>query len=720
MHEEGANQEFGSEGVGAGALWRTIRSDKDLLAAIWDFYARNPNVIGCGDILTITGGKSAARAGMIAASLVGLAIEDGERAMQRIVIVVPPSHDVAEANGWFWKNFEQCFEVLARRPLEADEAGWFRKRLIVQAAADSRHASLLALMAEQAERTALIVIEAAGYRDDAIAPFIAEAAETPLMHEDVWAPQVHALAAAAMPIARERRLYVALDANENSPIRPELGDLLLSIDAFGVMGSTADESAETILTRRVDDWDRWIALGQVGRALTDVNALPPVIDVEKPFLRVQLLHKAGLRLEALTLIRSEFLARDDLEPSVCVRLGRIAKDAGAARLAGELIAPCIDALESREDLESALGTLEHLDEALATRVAARLEDHFPKADGVYRYRRQQLLRARDYAGVAALLRDTDPARADFYDHLAEAFAVTGVPDYVDLIHSSETAEMSDGYRLASIEDALARGLIMHAFDLVGDIPNVPAQANRWEALALQVLERAFLQAAPNGEPPIGIDATEVLLGKLIERLANDPMNADLRIGIIDILKPEVAGTMGLAVIAKHVLDLAIQPIAIDEGAKGGSANMEWMMAHKPFLHGALNWLQAEQPIIIGKLALPAELLTENPDEAVSALSSYIEQAPISDDSDIHSVQLYLALAAAIAPHAADPDIDLRLYRLAAGKIASSSFAQTGRDLVEVAIQAGTATPRRRRLAWFAVADTYHRTRDYLTGLVALA
>ena len=53
-------------------------------------------------------------------------------------------------------------------------------------------------------------------------------------------------------------------------------------------------------------------------------------------------------------------------------------------------------------------------------------------------------------------------------------------------------------------------------------------------------------------------------------------------------------------IAKHVLDLAGRPVAVDKGAKEGSANMEWMMAHKPFLHRALNWLQAEQPIIIGK------------------------------------------------------------------------------------------------------------------------
>ena len=720
MHGKKENQELDKEGNIGAPPERRISNPKELLVAISDFYARNPHVIGGGDILTITGGKPANRAGMVAASLAGLAIEGGERVVQRILIVIPPGDDVAEADRSAWESFGKSFEMLARRPLEANEAAWFRDRLIVQTAADGRHASLLALMAEQPERTAIIVIEAAGYRDDAIAAFVAEGAKTPLIPEDVWAPQVHGFAVAAAPIAQERHLYVALDVNENSPIRPTLGDLILSVDGFGVMGSTADESAETILAKRVDAWDRWIAIGQVGRALADVEALPPVIDPQKAFLRVQLLHKAGLRLEALALIRSEFLARDNLDPSTRVRLGRIAEDAGAAQLAAELIAPCIDMLESREDLESALGTLENRDDGLAARIAIRLEARFPKAEGVRRHRRQQLLRARDHAGLADFLRESDAARADFHARLAEAFAGADVPDYVGLIQSGGSPEISDGYRLASIVDALARGLIWHAFDLVGDIPRGPAQAERWEGLAIEVLESSFLQAGPDGEPAAGIEAIEALLGKLIERLAGEPMNARLRSGIVGLLKPDVAGTTGLALIAKLVLDLAGRPITVDNGAKESSVNAGWMMEHKPFLHRALNWLQVEQPIIIGKLALPAELLTESPDEAISALSSYIERAPISDDSDIHSVQLYLALAAAIAPHSADPDIDLRLYRLAAGKIASSGFAQIGRDLVEAAVQAGTATPRRRRLAWFAVADTYHRTRDHLTGLVALA
>ena len=699
---------------------RTITNDGEMLAALAEFYFRNLNVIGTGDILALGDGDISVRAGMVIAVLAGIAFEDGERAIQQYLVVIPTGADEAKANDTVWRMFERGFAKFAGRRLTDEENSWFRGHLAIVAATDARHGSLIELVRAQPPRTAIIVTDAGAYRDDGVAPFVPEGAQTPLIPEDVWAPQVHALAMAAEVLAEERDLYVALDVNQLTPIRPELEKLLRSVARFGVVGSSADQRAETIISRRVDEWDRWIAAGHVGRALSDVDALPPVANSQKAFLKLQLMHKAGLRLEALALIRSEFLTRDSLDASTRVRLGRIAETAGAARLAAELIEPCIEELESREDLESALGTFEDRDVALADRIAARLESRFPQAEGVRRHRRQQLLRARDYAGLADALRPDDPIRATFYDRLAGAFAGSGIPDYPGLINGAADASDSEAFRMASAQDALSRGLSMHAFDLVRAPTKLPAQNARWEWLAMEVLERGFLEAGPGGMPAAGTDATQELFGHLIERLAGDPMNSSLRSGLVDLLKPEVAGSTGIALAAAHVLDLASRPVAVAKGTPLGSAGMEWMLDHRPFMHRALNWLESEQPIIVGRLALPEALLTEDPNDAIGAIASYLERSPVANDSDVRGLQIYLALAAAIAPHASDPDIDLRLYRLASGKIASDGFAQHARDLVELAIQNGTGTSRRRRLAWFAVADVYHRTQDHLAGLVALA
>ena len=83
MDDEEANLNAGTKGAEKASLGRTISSHQDLLAAIMDFYARNPDVIGGGDILAITGSPPAARAGIVAASLAGIVIEGDERAIQR-------------------------------------------------------------------------------------------------------------------------------------------------------------------------------------------------------------------------------------------------------------------------------------------------------------------------------------------------------------------------------------------------------------------------------------------------------------------------------------------------------------------------------------------------------------------------------------------------------------------------------------------------------------
>ena len=697
-----------------------VRNDSELLNAIADFIRRNPDVLGGEDIFMITGGRPTARAGMLAAMLAGIVVEDGDRAIQKYMIIIPPEADVSSNAEFAWNGFKKGFAQLAGRSMTQKESTWFRARFELRNSPDGRVASLLALIQGQAERTAVIVVEAATYRDDKVTPLLPEGTGKPLAPEDVWVPQLHALARAAVAIAEDKNFYVALDANELTPVRQELEALLLSVDRCGVMGASDDAGAESIVAKRGVAWDQWITAGYVGRALGDVDALPTVLDPQKPFLRIQLLHKAGLHVEALGAIRSEFLARDQIDQSTRVRLAKIAEDAGASSLARELLQSSVEELKSREDLEGALGILMSANEdVLADQVADRLELRFPGSEGVRRHRRVQQLRARDYAAVADLWREEDLDQAEFYDALSTAFSTKDVPDYLSFIHSAKDGSQAEAFRLVGVDDALARGLTVHAFQLAVSRPATPALLERWERRLLDVLERCFLDAGPDGDPPVDLPHMQDALRTLLGRLADNPHNVMLRVGLVELLRPNVAGTTGLVLIAKLVLEFASAPIKSQKGLLFDGADAEWLIKHKPFLERALGWLESEQPIVIGKLSLPTDLLTEDPDTAISALASYLEKAPVSDDTDIQALRLFLTTAAAIAPHASDPDIDLRLYRLVAGKIVSAGFPQHGRDLVEAAIQAGVSSPRRRRLSWFAMADVYHRSHDHLTGLVAL-
>ena len=540
----------------------------------------------------------------------------------------------------------------------------------------------------------------------------------------VWAPQLHALALVATRLAGDKALYVGLDANEPSPNRQALSQLLLAIEGCGVMGSSSDESAETILASHFDLWDRWIREGRLGQALQDVAALPPSLDGQKDYLRIQLLYRAGLLEQALQAIRQRLTLDSDLNASSRVKLARMAQDANASALAGELLAPISNALDSREDLESALATARkaRLTDIEAT-IAKRFEALFPGSRGLQQRTLRLLAADQDYVGAAAFARDKlrDGRAGSYYEALARHLGTQHVPDYLALIAEAGQDEvLTDALRMASVSDALSRKLLVEAFDLAMPLPSASGQVERGERLLLETLEALLLVASKGQTLPVAQDRFQAAMIALIERLAVSPDKRALRVGLVELMQPAIAGTVGLALMAAAVLKLASRPIKLRKGAAPGRAGMDWLMKRKTFLNAAFAWLKAEEPIVIGRSMLPAGLLTEPPDEVLSAITSYLSYAPPGKLDDTKPMLIWLAFGAAVAPHSSDPDYDLRLIRSVAGKLASAGDLQQARDLAEQALINSAASARRRRLGWFAMSDVYTRGGNSIEGLLAIA
>ncbi len=691
---------------------------------IQSFIMRNPNVFGGADIYNLDFGTPLARAGMLAAVLTGLVDEERRQAVRRFVVMMPPGIDQVEALEMVWSQFADSFEELAQRTLDAREADALKSRIDVAVAADRRHASVLDFISDQGEQTAVIVTEAASYRDDAIEPYVAPGAVTPLQPEDVWAPQLHGFAAAATRLAEERTLYVALDADVLSPRRRALSELLMSVDGCGVMGSSSDDDPESILAAHVDQWDAWIREGRLGQALKEVEALPPSLDSQKAYLRIQLLYRGGHLEQGLQAIRERLKPGEALDASSRVKLARVAQDANASRLSAELLTPVIDALDCREDLESALATSR--DGGLTDiedRIAVRLERLFPGSASVQQRKMRLLVRDRDYAGAAAFARSTlvDPRSAAFYAALAQHLSRQDVPDYYALIaEAGRDAALAEAYRMAGASDALARKLLFHAFDLAMPLPTMPEQSARGERLLLNTLEALLLASGKDGQWPVPRERFQAAVLLLIERLAANPDNRALRVGLVDLMQPAVAGTTGLALMAMLVLQLASRPIELRKGGAPGRAGMDWLMERKAFLKAGFDWMKAEEPVVIGRSVLPATLLTEPADEVVSAIANYLTYAPPGAFDDTSAMVTWLAFGASVAPHSSDPDYDLRLIRLVAGKLASAGDVQQARDLAEQALINSKGSARRRRLGWFAMADVHTRGSNAIEGLLAMA
>lgn len=694
-----------------------------LVRELQAFISQNPNIFGAADIYNIRFQSPLTLAGMLTAVLIGVVDSDRRPAVHKFVVIVPPGLNAEDCEENVWSGIANTFRLLAEREMEPPEQSWLKRRLQLITASDRRIRSILEIIRVQPERKSIIVAEASSYRDDSIGPYIAAGASSPLRPEDVWVPQLHALATAATKIAQECKLYVALDAYQLSPSRKDLSDLLLSIERCGVMGSSSENSPESILATRVDQWDAWIREGRLGQALRDIERLPARLDSNKPLLRIQVLYKAGHFLEALQAIRQEIAHAPEFDAPMRVKLARIAQGANASRLAVEILSPAIAELNSQEDLESALATAQDAGSTeLEKEVVERLAELFPGSPGLRQRLLRILLSSRDYVGAAAMVAEESDGKAEFYSTLARFLSGDDIPDYNRLIAlAGRDTSQADAYRMACVNDALSRNLIPQAFELVMPLPSTPAQAERGERLLLRILENILLHKGKSGALPVPMEDFHAAIISLIERLAAKPENQGLRGNLAHLIQPSVAGTMGLALMAFIVLNLASRaPVRLEKRRSLGKADVNWLLERESFLHGAFDWLENEGPIVIGRSKLPESLLTEPADEVVSAITEFLAYAPLESDEDVMAHWKWLALATSVTPHCSNPDYDLPLMRVVASKYASSGRTQIARDLVEQILLNSTDTPRRRRLGWFAMADVYHRCHNYLEAFLATA
>ena len=126
--------------------------------------------------------------------------------MHKFVVIVPPVLNAEDCEKKIWSGIVTIFGLLAEREMYPREQAWLKRRFHLIVASDRRTNSVLEVIRIQIECTAIIVAEAASYRDDGVAPYIAAGASSPLRPEDLWTPQLHALATAAVKLAKKKQI----------------------------------------------------------------------------------------------------------------------------------------------------------------------------------------------------------------------------------------------------------------------------------------------------------------------------------------------------------------------------------------------------------------------------------------------------------------------------------------------------------------------------------
>ena len=689
----------------------------DLHQYLLKYFIKHPAVFGGADILNLHFATPQARAAICFDILSRIRHDDGRIAVEAFVVVVPFGHDVAE-----YANTPSVMSADPRHVFDkslftlADDPR-FHGRLHLVPATDCRHESVLSILRTQSVRTAAIVAQAAIYRNDSVSPFLVSDSSPRL--EDFWVPQLHALATESVNVAKHNEMYVVLDTGHFSPTRTALAELLLTIDNCGVVGSDNEQGLDYILASRSDRWEDWLRSGRLGRAMRDIDELPSISNRNRLFLRAQLFHRVGLYRHILSDVRELTKSIQELDAPSRLKLARMALDASASDAARRALDSALDDLADLEHLESALNiALELGSQQLQSRCVRRLMDRFPHSREIRNFQRRELIANRDYRGLARF--DPNDAKSStVYATAADHLSTASTPNYTALIADAEQ-QHRDPLRELCVRDALDRHLFDHAITLALPYSDRPPKTEGLERLLVRTLESVFIQPRRDGQLPTSEPQLHTAYLALIRRLADDPGNLRLRVDIERLVSPQVAGTAGLDLAMSAMLRLAQVAIRPRDSRPPPHTSPSWFSNHESFCTGAFDWLYTEAPIRLGRAQLPEELLTEDADTVVSAVTRLLEVLPMDSEEDVDAAFNWLMLGASAHPHGTTSYGDLVLIQILGNRLATQGSQQRARNLAEEILLAGADTPTRRRRAWLGAADIYQRCGNHHACAIYLA
>ncbi|MBX3566310.1 MAG: CHAT domain-containing protein [Sphingomonas sp.] len=630
--------------------------------------------------------------------------QDEQRVFERLRLIVPPGTDEEDAARFVAEAADATYTRAGNPSAQDGRVARLQARIEVVVAASHDADVLLALAQDAPADRAVAVVEAAGYRVPGLANATPEEGEGMLGSDETWAPHLEQVAQSLGARAGEGYFFL-LDLGLFKPSGPVLA-MLQDIPNCAILTGSLDDP-EAAIDARMPDWRRLMIAGQIGQVLQELDAIDGLDAREKEVVRIQLLDGGGLKSQALAALR-EFDCSIALPPSVAVKFAHIAAEGGASALADMLLRPVAADLTGREALQTALLAAGRIgDAALGGKIEALLAAEFPGSEVLRDYCYRRAVGAGDHAGAAAVMAGVEGAGDAVALHLAlaDAFAGPGLPDYDALVSSAGgDAELAVKYLIMAAADALRRGALVHALELSLD----PRLADRPQGSGtlLGVLEQLLINR-PGGVMAVTLDRIEAGIALLCRRLASAPANGSLRAGLIDLLEPGVAGDDGLPIVLAQMLSAAsrpqfpsVAPELPDVPALGALYNLGLREAVE-------RWVEAQAPIQVGRTPFPVDDLPADPGEIATAVYYFLADSAehgIMADQDL-SVEL--ALGAALAPYAARPDLDLVMIRTSAVGLAMGGAHQPARDLAEMLLQRAD-TPRRRRLAWFGLADIYHR------------
>jgi hypothetical protein len=583
--------------------------------------------------------------------------------------------------------------------------------------------SVLDRMVQCPKRSAIVILQGALYISDDVEPAPIKPNAKFALSEDLWAPQLHRFIQNIEEVNADAECYVIVDAGESYPVRSELQAPYMSLESLAIIVDEGMTRKNEVLAQNLAQWTQMLESGRIGSALQSIEALPQEFDRDKPHLRVQLLHSAGMAGHALDEIEKLDMSKATVEATL--KIARIASEAGGLPKSRAILESALPHLISVSNYETALAIASILgSDSLQRQIDAQYRARYP-AQSTQRRRNIQSLISSGLFEEAVGASDTSEVSQDTRAALEFCrihLPVTGVPDYAWAVRDLKS---KDGWAQTAfvwiVNDALRRHLPVHAFELVFGASQ-PQGIQPIGKHAFIVMRKLMLAIDSKGNFPVAEDSVSAAFRELIRYVAERPAQPTWRFEIENLLSHKMAGKKGLALLLYQIMQASSPTIISRPNQDLPTSDKQ---AVEEALSSLLERLAQEGTVVTGRLIFPSDFFADGvADELVSVSRAAIEQIAtdsLATDSSVNDVLLWLSIASLAAPQSTYPNADLELYRQAAGRLATTGHQQQARNLIDlVLLGAESADPIRRRETWFVCADIYSRLSQNHQGLVAVA
>lgn len=657
-------------------------------------------------VLAGPAGKSLRLAQLTFTVLVQLVDASGRPAFRQVVVLLPPDlpdtviadvvADTPSRRGW---------------PLDKDELDVLSRRLLVRHVESFEVTAISRAVAACPGGSFIAVVDGARYRTTHPAAAQLTSLQAP---EDRWVKPVVEIATQCVVQVAETNC-VLVDVGEYLPALTRNLKALEDLEC-PVWGSNAPESIDDRLMEQLEHWARRVERGDVLSVLAEVDALPSLSARSKVLCKTQILHQGGRTAQSLEYLRQFLPNAEDAAVDLNLKLATVALAGGDQNLARQLLESSADRLRDLDLNELALELTQTLPSARIERQCVNwLTSYFPDSSVLEEHQlRRMFLVARDATPLPPAGSRQAPLD-DYAEFVTSRLAPTDIPDYVALVEAADAQwpDRQSETRLAVALNARTRALPMHVAAIAASIDPKSHVARHAVHVMLWSIEQLILSSDDRTKESLS-DAVLFILCYL----ATAPADLATRERLDELLSVDIAGSVGVALLAHSLLRLAARsprahPAPVAPEAECDEAQFT------AFFGSALQWLRDQRAVNLATTVLPVHLLTLPADMALRRLKQivhYTIEQEQRDDADF--IRSMVIVAFAIAPHATRRDGDLEVLRLATGRLVVSGDAQMARDLAEAGLTATHKRPERLRLAWYVYGDVFHRNKNRSRALMA--